>query len=112
MADAAAVSIRDVGMTYGEGAQAVEALSEISLDVMPGEFLAIVGPSGCGKSTLLRLVTGLRRPTRGDIMMSGGSPASRDREMRSCVMLKASTTTAEMPGARGSRWAWDCRKPS
>ncbi|MBJ7251053.1 MAG: ABC transporter ATP-binding protein [Acetobacteraceae bacterium] len=71
MADAAAVSIRDVGMTYGEGAQAVEALSEISLDVMPGEFLAVVGPSGCGKSTLLRLVTGLRRPTRGGIFLQG-----------------------------------------
>jgi NitT/TauT family transport system ATP-binding protein len=58
-------------MTYGEGAQAVEALSEISLDVMPGEFLAVVGPSGCGKSTLLRLVTGLRRPTRGGIFLQG-----------------------------------------
>jgi NitT/TauT family transport system ATP-binding protein len=71
MADTAAVSIRDVAMTYGEGAQAVEALSEISLDVLPGEFLAVVGPSGCGKSTLLRLVTGLRRPTSGGIFLQG-----------------------------------------
>ncbi len=58
-------------MTYGAGAGAVEALQGISLDIAPGEFIAVVGPSGCGKSTLLRLVTGLRRPSRGDILLQG-----------------------------------------
>ena len=67
----AALSIRDVGMTYGAGAGAVEALQGISLDIAPGEFVAVVGPSGCGKSTLLRLVTGLRRPSRGGILLQG-----------------------------------------
>ncbi len=67
----AALSIRDVGMVYGAGPGAVEALSGITLDVAPGEFIAVVGPSGCGKSTLLRLVTGLRRPTGGEILLQG-----------------------------------------
>lgn len=67
----AALSIRDVGMTYGAGAGAVEALQGISLDIAPGEFVAVVGPSGCGKSTLLRLVTGLRRPSHGGILLQG-----------------------------------------
>ena len=67
----AALSIRDVGMTYGAGAGAVEALQGISLDIAPGELVAVVGPSGCGKSTLLRLVTGLRRPSRGGILLQG-----------------------------------------
>lgn len=68
---AAALSIRDIGMVYGAGAGAVEALSGITLDIAAGEFVAVVGPSGCGKSTLLRLVTGLRRPSRGDILLQG-----------------------------------------
>ena len=67
----AALAIRDVGMVYGTGPGAVEALSGISLDIAPGEFVAVVGPSGCGKSTLLRLVTGLRRPSRGQILLQG-----------------------------------------
>lgn len=68
---AAALSIRDVSMTYGAGPRAVEALQGISLDIAAGEFAAVVGPSGCDKSTLLRLVTGLRRPTGGGILLQG-----------------------------------------
>jgi NitT/TauT family transport system ATP-binding protein len=47
------------------------ALEDITLDVLPGEFLALVGPSGCGKSTLLDLLGGLTAPTSGRILLDG-----------------------------------------
>jgi NitT/TauT family transport system ATP-binding protein len=49
------------------------ALDDITLDVLSGEFLALVGPSGCGKSTLLDLSGGLEAPTSGRILLDGRS---------------------------------------
>jgi multiple sugar transport system ATP-binding protein len=47
------------------------ALDDLTLDVLPGEFLVLLGPSGCGKTTVLRLVAGLEEPTGGDIAIDG-----------------------------------------
>ena len=47
------------------------ALQEINLDIQAGEFMVLVGPSGCGKSTLLDLLSGLSRPSSGQILMDG-----------------------------------------
>jgi NitT/TauT family transport system ATP-binding protein len=69
-----AVEIDAVGMTYRSKGAVVEALRNITLSVIPGEFLALIGPSGCGKSTILRLVADILKPTAGAIRVNGLSP--------------------------------------
>ena len=66
-----AVRIDGVSVRFRSRKRDVTALSEVSLDVPAGQFLAIVGPSGCGKSTLLKLVAGLLRPTTGTVRLNG-----------------------------------------
>lgn len=64
-----AIKVRDVSFRYGAADQFV--LQDVSLDVMPGDFIAITGRSGGGKTTLLKLLVGLHRPTSGTIEMDG-----------------------------------------
>jgi spermidine/putrescine transport system ATP-binding protein len=49
----------------------VEAVSGVTIDVVPGEFFSLLGPSGCGKTTTLRLIAGFERPTSGAIVLDG-----------------------------------------
>src|SRR5437588_7604373 len=54
----------------------VPAVEQLSLDIFPGEFFALLGPSGCGKTTLLRLLAGLEMPDQGRVLLDGGDLAS------------------------------------
>lgn len=63
------LSLKDVSKTYGKGESAVKALEHASLDVHPGELVALVGPSGSGKSTLLSIAGALLSPTDGSITL-------------------------------------------
>jgi len=65
------VALQEIGLRYFTLDGEVEALSRISLEVAPGEFIGIVGPSGCGKSTLLSLVAGILAPTSGRVLLDG-----------------------------------------
>jgi putative ABC transport system ATP-binding protein len=74
------VHVRDLVMRLRSAAGVVTILDGVSLDVAPGEFVAITGPSGSGKSTLLGLIAGLDRPTSGSIRMEGVELASLDED--------------------------------
>jgi putative ABC transport system ATP-binding protein len=66
-----AVELKDVKKTYRTGPIEVPALRGISLQVAPGEFLAIAGPSGSGKTSLLNIIGGLDRADTGEVLVEG-----------------------------------------
>ncbi|MGD0350072.1 MAG: ABC transporter ATP-binding protein [Verrucomicrobiota bacterium] len=66
-----AVELKEVKKTYRTGPIEVPALRGISLQVAPGEFLAIAGPSGSGKTTLLNIIGGLDRADAGEVLVEG-----------------------------------------
>src|SRR5260370_6752944 len=75
----AEVSLLEVSKSYG----AVEAVRDLSLSIAHGEFVVLLGPTGAGKTTTLRLIAGLERPDRGNVLIQGRTvtnevPAERD----------------------------------
>ncbi|KXZ40329.1 NitT/TauT family transport system ATP-binding protein [Alkalithermobacter thermoalcaliphilus JW-YL-7 = DSM 7308] len=65
------VEIKDLSMTYYTLNGELEVLKDINLTVKKGEILALVGPSGCGKSTIMNILSGLLKPTKGQVNISG-----------------------------------------
>ena len=63
------LKIENLKRTYGEGKTRVEALKNVNLSIDRGQMVAIMGPSGCGKSTLLNLISGIDKPTSGEIIV-------------------------------------------
>jgi putative ABC transport system ATP-binding protein len=67
----ALVQVKEVVKAFRVGEGEVTVLKGLSFDVKSGEFVTIVGPSGNGKSTLLNMITGIDRPTRGEVIVTG-----------------------------------------
>lgn len=70
MSTAPLVHINNVTKNFRRGSEDIHVLQNLSLDVQPGEFLALMGPSGSGKSTLLNLIGGLDRPSTGTVQVA------------------------------------------
>lgn len=66
-----AIRLRNVSVSFGAGAETVTAVRNLDLDILPGEFVAILGPSGCGKSSLLGAIAGYTPLSAGEIVMDG-----------------------------------------
>lgn len=67
----AVVQVKDIVKSFPLGDGEITILKGISFDVNPGEFVSIVGPSGNGKSTLLNMITGIDRPSDGEVIVTG-----------------------------------------
>jgi len=74
------VSTKRVCRHYRMGETLIRAVDGVSLELRPGEFVALLGSSGSGKSSLLNLIAGLDRPTSGSVIVRGGDLAALSRE--------------------------------
>ena len=71
------IQVRGLSKDYAGG---VKALDDVSLDVEPGQFVALIGPSGAGKSSLLRCLNGFVTPTAGRVTVDGAAVTGAGRE--------------------------------
>src|SRR5215204_1058437 len=69
-------------LTFSYPGSESKALSDVSFELRPGEYVGVVGPNGGGKSTLVRLLNGLLRPESGRVLVSGRDPATEPFEVR------------------------------
>jgi NitT/TauT family transport system ATP-binding protein len=63
--------VNDFCLAFGHGSGRMQAVSDLSLQVYPGEFVSLIGPSGCGKSTVLNALAGFLVPTSGEVLLDG-----------------------------------------
>lgn len=81
--EAVHVVIEDLEFSYPGGSE--PALKRLSMEILPGSFVAVIGPSGAGKSTLADLILGLHDPSRGKVRLNGAAPSDLRREFPGLV---------------------------
>jgi NitT/TauT family transport system ATP-binding protein len=102
----ARIGVHDVSHRFELDGGPLPVLDHITLDVQPGEFVALLGPSGCGKSTLLRLVAGLEPASEGRLTHDS---ASIDKPDPSRIVVFQDPTSTR--GATcGTTWRSACRR--
>jgi putative ABC transport system ATP-binding protein len=79
------ISLKGVTKRYGEGAAAFQALKGVDLDIMAGDFVAVMGPSGSGKSTTMNILGCLDVPTTGSFLFKGVHVEGLNRDQRSLL---------------------------
>jgi ABC-type lipoprotein export system ATPase subunit len=114
------IHLEEVTKLYPTPHGSVSALGGVSLDVAPGEFVAVRGPSGCGKSTLLTIIGSLGMPTSGRVVVAGedlvnASPGARARfraerlgfvfqtfHLLPYLTVRENVVAAALPGSRAT----------
>ena len=79
------IAFRGVQKLYGEGGGLVRALAGVDVDIMPGEFVAVMGPSGSGKSTAMNVMGCLDQPTHGQYFFNGVDVTALNRDARALL---------------------------
>ncbi|NKB31807.1 MAG: lipoprotein-releasing ABC transporter ATP-binding protein LolD [Pseudomonadales bacterium] len=86
--DQAVISCSKLQKIYSQGPQVVEVLTDVNLEILPGDQVAIVGSSGSGKTTLLNLLGGLDLPSSGSVFVAGKNLATVDETERGYLRNK------------------------
>ena len=79
---------RDVAVVFGKGEAAVRALDGVTIELQPGERVALLGRSGSGKTTLLHILGGLIEPTAGTVEWHGRPLSTIDRAARGAIRAR------------------------
>jgi putative ABC transport system ATP-binding protein len=82
------IEAKGASLTYMDHGREIHACENVDLSVSDGEFLGILGPSGSGKSSLLYLMSGLKNPTKGEVIYEGRSLHGRSDEDRARLRLR------------------------
>ncbi|MEV0051995.1 ABC transporter ATP-binding protein [Saccharopolyspora shandongensis] len=96
------LTLTDVRLTYPDGDRVLSALDEVSLQVEPGQVLAVVGPSGSGKSSLLAVAATLLRPDSGRVIVAGVDAGGLSAAQRARLRLEKIGIVFQQPNLLGS----------